>query len=169
METEDTFLLYGNIATSDIEQSKKILGVGDVFEVKLKENDPNITAQMAVIVYVRYDVIDHEIGKSLFKILENPFERMMNVVSFFKKMGKTTNYLAMNVMIYFMGKFFTLLLVSEAWNFDQLIKLIDNDLEKIAESANENDCIKASIVNNKLDFSDCSTYKDLYSIMKPSI
>lgn len=168
MEADDTFLLYGNIASFDIEQSRKILGVGDVFEVKLKENDPSVTEQMAVIVYVRYEVIDHEKGKSLFKLLENPFEKMMNVVAFFKRIGKTTNFIAMNLMVYFLGKFFTLLVVSEAWNFDQLLKLLDNEIEVIAESSKDNECVKVSMINGKLDFSDCSEYKDLYMIMKPT-
>lgn len=169
MET-DTYLLYGNISPEDVHTAREILKSEDVYEVRMKSEDPDLTETLAVIVFVKFGIIDYEKGISLKQTLEADAERLYKITDYFRKTGRNNDYMSLDLFISSQDKLFSLLIVSESKVYELTLTLLDSQMETIATAANNGDCIKVMIDNdNKLEITNCSHLKDLYAVVKDSI
>lgn len=166
----DIYLLYGNISKSDIIRARDIIGTEDVYEVKMKENDPNLTDQLGVIVYVKYLFIDLPLERTLKELLSMESHKLLEVVDYFKLTGKTNNFISINLMLTYDRKIFTLLIVTDVRRYELTLSLAQERLMQFAEEAHQDDCIKIMLnEKDELDITSCKHLKDLYSIVKESI
>lgn len=166
----DYFLLYGNISGQDIVRARDILGTQDVYEVRMKETDPQLSDVLGVIVYVRYHFIDLPLISTLTELLEPESSKIKEVIKYFKLSGKSSNFISINLVFTYDRKIFTVLLVSEDWKYDLMLSVFEKQVLEIAEKASQDDCFKIMLTEtDDLDISSCKHLQDLYSIVKETI
>lgn len=166
----DYFLLYGNISAQDIIRSRDILGTQDVYEVRMKETDPQLSDVLGVIVYVRYHFIDLPLISTLAALIEPESRKIKEVIKYFKLSGKSSNFISINLVFTYDRKIFTVLLVSEDWKYDLMLSVFEKQVLEIAEKASQDDCLKIILTEtDDLDITSCKHLKDLYSIVKETI
>ncbi|GEM_PF-3461363 len=163
----DTYLLYGNITDEDISKVRLILGSDDVYEAKKKAPGSHPHINLAVIVFIRYSIIDYEIDVSLIDLLEPERAKLYKVIDYFSQAGRNDGYICADLYISHNNKLFSLLLVARSEDYDMTVMLADKEMSNICKQARSLGHVKVNISKEeKLEIHDYTEIADLYTVFQ---